>query len=161
MKFQLKSSALVVATLLSTAVLSTPAFSAEPMLSTGGYTKQFQKMEMMKMLDADGNNTVTATEADAYYDSIFTALDKDADGTVDKKEWTGPSNKSKLDLATGGYSRELRSKKMMGLMDKDGDHKVTKEEFLAGHKAIFTQMDTSGDSELSAQEWVAKHVGGQ
>ncbi|MEO6118116.1 MAG: EF-hand domain-containing protein [Methylotenera sp.] len=161
MKFQLKSTALVVATLLSTAVFSSPAFSAEPMLSTGGYATQLQKMEMMKMLDADGNHMVTTAEADASYDSIFTALDKDGDGSVDTKEWTGPTNKSKLDLATGGYSRELRSKKMMGLMDKDGDHKVSKEEFLAGHKAIFTHMDTSGDSELSAQEWVAKHVAGQ
>ena len=51
--------------------------------------------------------------------------------------------------------------KMMGMMDTDGDHKVTKDEFLAYHKTIFSHMDTSGDSELSAQEWVAKHVAGK
>ncbi len=161
MRFQLKSTALLAATLLSTAIFATPAFSAEPMLSTGGYATQLQKMEMMKMLDGDGNHMVTTAEADAYYNSIFTALDKDADGSVDAKEWAGPTNKSKLDLTTGGYSRELRSMKMMGLMDKDGDHKVTKEEFLAGHQAIFAHMDASGDNELSAQEWVEKHVAGQ
>ena len=152
---------LIMATLFTTAMISAPAISAEPMLSTGGYATQLQKMEMMKMLDADGDHMVTAAEADTYYTSIFDALDKDHDGSVDAKEWAGPTNKSKLDLTTGGYSRELRSMKMMAMMDKDGDHKVTKEEFLAGHQAIFAQMDTNGDKQLSADEWVAKHVAGQ
>ncbi len=152
---------LIMATLFTTTMLSTPVFSAEPMLSTGGYATQLQKMEMMKMLDADGDHMVTAAEADTYYTSIFEALDKDHDGSVDAKEWAGPSSKSKLDLTTGGYSHELRSMKMMAMMDKDGDHKVTQEEFLAGHRAIFAHMDTSGDNQLSAQEWVAKHVAGK
>ena len=161
MNFQLRNTVLVAATLLSTALLTMPSFAAEPMLSTGGYATQLHKVEMMKMLDADGNHIVTATEADTYYTSIFDALDKDADGTVDAKEWAGPTGKSKLDLATGGYSRELRSLKMMGMVDTDGDHKVTKDEFLTYHKTIFAHMDTSGDSELSQHEWVAKHVAGK
>ena len=161
MSFQIKSAVLLAATLLSTAVFSAPAFSAEPMLSTGGYANQLHKMEMMKMLDADGDHKVTAAEFDAYYTSIFDELDKDKDGSVDAKEWAGPTGKSKLDLATGGYSRELRSMKMMGMMDTDGDHKVTKDEFLAYHRTIFAHMDTNGDGELSAQEWVAKHVAGK
>lgn len=161
MNFQLRNTVLVAATLLSTAMFATPSFAAEPMLSTGGYATQLHKMEMMKMLDADGDHKVTATEADTYYTSIFDALDKDTDGTVDAKEWAGPTGKSKLDLATGGYSRELRSMKMMGMVDTDGDHKVTRDEFLTYHKTIFAHMDTSGDSELSTQEWVAKHVAGK
>jgi hypothetical protein len=161
MNFQVRNTVLVAATLLSTAMLTMPSFAAEPMLSTGGYARQLHKVEMMKMLDADGNHIVTAAEADTYYTSIFDELDKDKDGSVDAKEWAGPTGKSKLDLATGGYSRELRSLKMMGMMDTDGDHKVTKDEFLTYHKTIFAHMDTSGDSELSQQEWVAKHVAGK
>ncbi|MBA3695816.1 MAG: EF-hand domain-containing protein [Methylotenera sp.] len=161
MNIKPKTAMLIMATLFSTTMLSAPASAAEPMLSTGGYANQLQKMEMMKMLDADGNHMVSAAEADAYYTSIFDALDKDQDGSVDAKEWVGTSGKSKLDLTTGGYSRELRTMKMMGMMDKDGDHKVTKDEFLAGHHAIFAHMDTSGDNELSAQEWVAKNVAGK
>lgn len=161
MNFQLRNTVLMAATLLSTAIFATPSFAADPMLSTGGYARQLHKVEMMKMLDADGNHIVTAAEADTYYTSIFDELDKDKDGSVDAKEWAGPTGKSKLDLATGGYSRELRSLKMMGMMDTDGDHKVTKDEFLTYHKTIFAHMDTSGDSELSQQEWVAKHVAGK
>ncbi len=62
-------------------------------------------------------------------------------------------------MATGGYSRELRSVKMMGAMDADGDHKVTKEEFINFHKAVFKTLDKTDDQQLDPQEWLAKHVG--
>lgn len=156
-----KYAMLVATAFFAGAMYSVPAFSAEPMLTTGGYATQLHKMEMMKMLDANGDHKVTADEANAYYTTIFDELDKDKDGSVDAKEWAGPTGKTKLDLTTGGYSRELRSLKMMDLMDKDGDHKVTKDEFLNYHKAVFAQTDTSGDGELTAQEWVAKHVAGK
>lgn len=156
MNFQIKHAVLVVATLLSTTLIASSAYSAEAMVGTGGYAREFSNMGMMKMLDADGNHMVTAAEADTYYNSIFDELDKNKDGSVDAKEWAGPSKHSKLDLATGGYSRELRSMKMMGAMDADGDHKVTRDEFLAFHQAVFAHKDASGDQEISAQEWAAK-----
>ncbi len=161
MNFQIKSTALIVATLLTTAVFSAPAFSMEPMLSTGGYAREMHKMEMMKMLDANGDHMVTMAEFDAYYNSIFDALDTDKDGSLDAKEWVGIKGKSKLDLATGGYSHELRSMKMMKMMDTDGDHKVTKDEFLAYHKKIFESMNKKGDGQITAQEWAGKTLGGK
>jgi hypothetical protein len=115
---------------------------------------------MMKMLDADGNHMVTIAESDAYYNSIFDALNKDQDDSLDAKEWAGTTKQTKLDLATGGYTRELRSMKMMKMMDTDADHLVTREEFLNHHRAIFNKMDTSTDKQLDAQEWVAKVFGG-
>ena len=143
---------------LATSLLLTVSTSvfADAMLTTGGYARQLQNMKMMKMLDADGNHMVTAAEADSYYNSIFDALNKDDDDSLEAKEWAGPTKNSKLDLTTGGYSHELRSMKMMRLMDTDGDHKVTRDEFLNHHRAVFAKMDTSSDQELSAQEWAAK-----
>ena len=148
---------------LATSLLLTVSTSvfADAMLSTGGYARQLQKMEMMKMLDADGNHMVTAAEADSYYGSIFDALNKDGDDTLEAKEWAGPTKNSKLDLTTGGYSRELRSMKMMRLMDTDGDHKVTRDEFLNHHRAVFAKLDTTSDQELSATEWSMKGLLGK
>ena len=113
------------------------------------------------MLDADGNHMVTIAESDNYYNSVFDALNKDADDSLDAKEWAGPSKSSKLDLTTGGYSRELRDMKMMGIVDTDGNHKVTREEFLNHHRAVFAKLDASNDQQLDAQEWVAKVFGGK
>ncbi|MES2501011.1 MAG: calcium-binding protein [Pseudomonadota bacterium] len=141
--------------------ISATAFAADPMVGTGGYAREYQKMEMMKMLDADGNHMVTAAEADSYYNSVFDALNKDKDDSLDSKEWAGPSKNSKLDLTTGGYARELRSMKMMKVMDADGNHEVTRDEFLTHHKNVFGMQDKSGDQQIDAQEWVAKIVGGK
>ncbi len=152
MNFQLKKVVLAAGILLS---VSTSVY-ADAMLGTGGYARQLQKMEMMKMLDADGNHMVTAAEADSYYDSVFDALNKDGDDSLEANEWKGPTKNSKLDLTTGGYSRELRSMKMMRLMDSDGDHKVTRDEFLNHHRAVFSKLDTSTDQQLDAQEWAMK-----
>ena len=46
--------------------------------------------------------------------------------------------------------------KMMRLMDTDGDHKVTRDEFLNHHRAVFAKLDTSSDQEISATEWSMK-----
>ena len=139
---------------LATSLLLTVSTSvyADAMLGTGGYARQLQKMEMMKMLDADGNHMVTAAESDSYYNDVFDALNKDGDDSLEAKEWAGPSKNSKLDLTTGGFARELRSMKMMRLMDSDGDHKVTRDEFLNHHRAVFAKLDTSSDQEISATE---------
>jgi hypothetical protein len=152
MTFKFKYSLLVV----TTALFTSQAFSAEPMLSTGGYATELQNMTMMKMIDANGDHKVTKDEYDAYYVNLFDQLDTDKDGSVDATEWKGPSAKSNLDLTTGGYTHELRNMKMMGMMDKDGDHNVTKMEFLVFHDAVFSKMDTSNAKELTAQEWGAK-----
>ena len=160
MTFQFKKT-VATSLFLTLTSISSIAFSADAMLGTGGYARQYQKMDMMKMLDADGNHMVSAAEADTYYGNLFDALNKDADDSLDAKEWAGPTKNSKLDLATGGYARELRSMKMMRLMDADSDHKVTREEFLAYNKNVFGMQDKSGDGQIDAQEWVAKIVGGK
>ena len=152
MKLNLNKATLAASLLFA---FSTSVF-ADVTLSTGGYAREFQKLEMMKMLDSDGNHMVTAAEADTYYTSIFDALNKDSDDTLEANEWTSPTKNSKLDLTTGGYSRELRSMKMMRLMDTDGDHKVTRDEFLNHHRAVFAKLDTTSDQQLDAQEWAAK-----
>ena len=158
MTVQFKKAAIISSMLLSVAAISLPAFAADAMLGTGGYARQLHKMEMMKMFDANGDHMVSKEEYDEYYGKIFDELDPDKDGSVDAKEWTGPSKNSKLDLTTGGYSRELRSMKMMGKMDADGDHKVTKDEFLAFHDKVFATMDKKGEGQITANEWLGKHL---
>lgn len=159
MKTQLRSTALIAGLLVSSAFFSAPVLAADAMLSTGGYAREMHKMDMMKMLDADGNHMVSSAEFDSYYGSIFDALNKDTDDSLDAKEWVGTKGEEKVSIATGGYSRELRSMKMMGMIDTDGDHLVTKTEFINYHQKLFTAMDKSGDKQLDPQEWLAKQTG--
>ena len=158
MTVQIKKVAIISGMLLSVAAICLPAFAAEAMVGTGGYAREMHKMGMMKMIDANGDHMVTKAEYDDYYGKIFDELDTNHDGVVDATEWAGPTKKSKLDLTTGGYSRELRSMKMMDKMDKDGDHKVTKDEFLAFHNEVFASMDKKSDGQITANEWLGKHL---
>lgn len=155
MTIQFKKAAFIVATLISTVVFSNLA-SAEAMVSTGGYNREIQTMGMMKMIDTNGDHMVSQEEFTRYYGDLFDMLDSNKDGVLDAKEWVGVKGKQDLSLTTGGYATHLRTMKMMGVMDTNGDHQITKDEFVNYHQNIFSAMDKKGDGMITAQEWAGK-----
>ena len=154
MAIQFKQTAIAIGVAL--AAFSTVA-SADAMIGSGGYSK-LHTMEMMKMIDADGNHMVTKDEFTKYYGDIFDALDTDKDGSIDAKEWVGNKGDNKISIATGGYSAQLRTMKSMKAMDTDGDHKVTKDQFIKFHEAIFNAM-SKGGTEVDGKGWLARNTG--
>ena len=156
MAIQHKNKALGAAVILAALAFSSTA-SADASLATGGYS-QLHTMAMMKMIDADGNHMVTKGEFTDYYGSVFDALDANKDGSIDAKEWVGTKGDNKISLATGGYSSQLRTLKTMKAMDTDSDHKVTKDEFLSYHDAIFMTM-SKGGTEVDGKGWLARTTG--
>ncbi|HQR51463.1 MAG TPA: hypothetical protein PKW44_07490 [Methylophilaceae bacterium] len=48
---------------------------------------------------------------------------------------------------------------MMKMVDANGDHMVSKEEFLKFQETIFIQMDKKGDGMVDAQNWLRKATG--
>jgi hypothetical protein len=158
MTIQFKKMAVIVGSLLSTVVFSNFA-SADAMVGTGGYNREMHAMGMMKMIDANGDHMVSQDEFSKYYGELFDMLDTNKDGSLDAKEWVGVKGHSELSITTGGYANQLRTMKMMGKMDTDGDHNVTKEEFLSFHEAAFKTMDKKGNGIIDAQNWLGKHAG--
>ena len=146
---------------LSLALVSSIVFThaQAAMLSTGGYNTELHKVEMMHMLDGNADHMVTAQEFNTYYGDVFKEIDTNHDGTLDAREWVGTGGKQEIRLATGGYSHELRKMEMMKSIDADGDHKVSRQEFVGYHQALFKTMDANGDKQLDPQEWLAKQTG--
>lgn len=161
MKNRLKIVSVISTTILSVGLFSLPAFADDVMLGTGGYNRVIRDMKLMAMFDVNGDHMVTNTEYTTFYEDTFSKLDKNGDGSLDEKEWIGKKNDSSVMFGTGGYNRELRKMAMMKAMDSDGDHKITKEEFLAFHQSVFSKMDKSSDQQISAQEWAGKILGGK
>lgn len=157
MNTQLKYIAMTVGALLSVAAFSTPASAAA--FGSAGFQRELHTMGMMKMLDANGDHMVSKAEATEYYGALFDTLDTNHDGAIDAKEWVGTKGKQDISIATGGYSTQLRTMKMMGAMDTDGDHKVTKEEFITFQESTFSAMDSKGDGMVDAQNWLRKQTG--
>jgi hypothetical protein len=155
---QFKNKVIYAAIVLSMAALSLPAYSGDVSLGTGGYNRAMHDMGLMKMIDGDGDHTVTNAEYTSFYEDAFNKLDKNGDGSLDSKEWIGTRNDSTAMVGTGGYNRQLRKMEMMKKMDTDGDHKVTKEEFLAFHQSVFNAMDKGSSGQITAQQWAGKFL---
>jgi hypothetical protein len=142
---------------LITAAICAPLASAEDMVSiaTGGYARGLRTMDEMHMIDTDKDGTVSKKEWIAYQEKVFAALDKDKEGLVDEKEFLAPS-KEMASFATGGYARGLQTKEMMHKIDKNGDGKVSHDEFIAYQIEVFDMMDTGKQGVLGPREFLGK-----
>lgn len=138
---------------LLSSIFSTSVLAAD--LATGGYSREFQQMGMMKMIDADGNHMISATEFNQYYTQLFDTLDSNKNGRLETNEWVGTRNDPMITLATGGYLQALRDMAMMEKIDADKDHAVTKAEFLKYQGNVFSALDSTKDKQIDAQEFVA------
>jgi hypothetical protein len=142
---------------LAAAVICASLASAEDMASfaTGGYARGLRTMDEMHMIDTDKDGTVSRKEWIAYQEKVFAALDKDKTGLVDEKEFLTPS-KEMTSFATGGYARALQTKEMMHKIDKNGDGKVSRDEFIAYQNEVFDMMDTGKTGMLGPREFLGK-----
>lgn len=149
------SKSLVLVVLSMLASIASAAY-AQPDIGNGGYNQELQTMEMMEMLDADGNHMVTKEEFNKYYNELFDTINKDKDDSLDTKEWVGTAKVKMTSLGTGGYISELSSMKMMEAMDSDSNSQVSRQEFLSFHEVLFNRMDVKGEGEVDAQNWLRK-----
>jgi len=131
--------------------------NAQQAIVTPAYEKNMRTMEMMNKLDANGDHTVSKAEGEAYFTKLFQTLDRNHDGVLDRTEWVGAAEeKEVISLSTGGYARALASMDMMVMVDTDGDHTVSKEEFIKAHEALFNKM-AGGQGVIDVQHWVSGH----
>jgi Ca2+-binding EF-hand superfamily protein len=62
-------------------------------------------------------------------------------------------------FATGGYARGLRSERLLAKMDTDGDHMMSKAEWLAFQEKIFAMLDKNKTGLLDTKTFVDKTGG--
>jgi hypothetical protein len=123
--------------------------------ATGGYASGLRTMDEMKMIDTDGDGTISRAEWLAYQEKTWAAFPKNKAGTVDEKAFTARSG-AMVSFATGGYARGLQTPEMMHKIDTNGDGTVSHDEFIAYQTKIFDHMDANHTGSLGPQEFLGK-----
>jgi Ca2+-binding EF-hand superfamily protein len=105
------------------------------LLATGLSVSAKSGLTLIRLLDTDNDGTVDLGEAKAAASAMFDRLERDKDGTLDKRE----------------LSRRLSARELAAA-DPDHDGTLTKEEYLAVVEARFRAADPDHDGTLDAKE---------
>ena len=96
---------------------------------------QSRHSNWIRMFDTDNDGTVDLAEAKKAASALFDKLDREHDGTLDKRE----------------LARRLTPKEFAAA-DPDHDGTLTKDEYLAAVEQRFTAADPDHDGTLDAKE---------
>jgi Ca2+-binding EF-hand superfamily protein len=141
----MKRSALVAALLLGLAPLSAAYAQGMPSDAVPG-------QHMLQRFDTNGDGPISKEEMTAARQRLFKKLDRNGDGVVDNKEIEAARKtiRNRAEVAQARLANRWRG------MDKDGDGKVSEEEF-SSDMPLFDLADRNGDGKLSADEIAAAH----
>lgn len=142
-------------------------------LATGAYAGGGSGQAELKMMDKDGDGSISAAEHTAGAKQMFAKMDADGDGIVTAKEMDAAHKdmptahqESTSESSTGTASRLGKSDSMhhdksaaakIKMIDTDGDGTITAAEHEAGAKKMFEKMDKDHNGKLSAAEVQAGH----
>lgn len=136
----------LVSTVLGLSLLAASAAHAQP---GGG----------MRSPDADGDGVITAAEYEASALQRFERLDANKDGFIDAAEIEAIRQRF-AQMGGGGGGGPSRMLTALAGQDADKDGKVSKDEALASSRAQFAAADKNGDGKLTSDEFRPGPPGG-
>jgi len=97
--------------------------------------------------DTNGDGVITREEFHAARERLFARLDRNGDGYIDKDDLSG--------RLAGRQKAQERLAALVTQLDKDGDGRVSRTEFVDGPTPLFDRADTDHNGELSKDEVAA------
>ncbi|MGH7124520.1 MAG: EF-hand domain-containing protein [Stellaceae bacterium] len=114
-------------------------------------------------LDPDRKGFVTLQDAERFASAQFDRFDTNHDGVVDHDEFVASAKRS-LDRASATRKTQVqrsldRRETLFKTLDQHGDGKITKDEYLAGTREHFAEIDAKKSGMLTADDLRQAHRG--
>jgi hypothetical protein len=110
-----------------------------------------------KLMDTNGNGTLSKSELNEWATGVFGAMDSDSNGKLTSEEYMtvrmGPGASAQGGNTARQEQMQAAKAKRFHVMDADGDGLLTEAEFMQGQNARFTAADRNGNGEISRTEW--------
>lgn len=103
--------------------------------------------ELLQKADTNGDGIITKAEFTAARAKMFDRLDRNHDGYLTKDD---KPRFSLLRNTNGGQLQQI-----MLMLDKDGDGRVSRDEFVNSPGLLFDHADTNHDDQIDATELAA------
>ena len=119
-------------------------------------TRQDRLVRLMKLVDKDGDGFISAPAAERFAAARFDRLDTDHQGYLTLDAFEAPLRRA-IDRASDVRRPQLekalpRLEAAFKSINKAGDGRLTKAEFLADSRARFAAADTDKDGKLTLDE---------
>jgi Ca2+-binding EF-hand superfamily protein len=114
-------------------------------------------------LDPDRKGFVTLQDAERFASAQFDRFDTNHDGVVDHDEFVAAVKRA-LDRASPTRKAQVqrsldRRETLFKTLDQHGDGKLTKDEYLAGTREHFTEIDAKKSGMITADDLRQAHRG--
>lgn len=107
-------------------------------------TRKPDPAEMFQRADENGDGIITRAEFADARNRMFARLDRNGDGYLTKDDAPGRF------AGRGGDGSRLTEAMIM--FDKDGDNRISRDEFVNGPSMLFDRADTNHDGVVDARE---------
>lgn len=150
---------LMIASTLTAVIGLTAAAQAQPGPRAGdgerGERGAARAILMLGAADYNGDNTVTRAEVDRLRSEEFAFRDRNGDGFLDLDD-ASPTRQRMAALRPENAERAGRGSRRgpggMERLDRDGDARISRDEFVDRDSALFSRLDSNNDDAVSPDE---------